>query len=419
VGQFWWPLTFAACARLTPAAFTRQRELPLPLLVGLLLNLRKGRLQDEVNGFWEVLTGQPLATGVSAAALCKARQKLDPYALWGLNERLLGAFANAFPRRRWHGLRVLATDGSTLRLPRSPAVIAHFGAPPSGSTIPLGRLSQRVDVLNGVVVDAELAAYDVGERVLASEHLEATAPQDLVLYDRGYPAFWLFARHYPLERDFCARLPLGFSTQVTAFLASGARSAVITLTPTAEAVRQCRWYDIPTAPIPVRLVRVTLANGETEVLATSLLAEQDWPSTWFKGLYHLRWGAEEAYKCGKLRLELENFSGLSVRVVLQDGFTKLFTLNLTAICAWVAQAIATARYRQRRRDYGVNFAHAWSCMKNTVVRLLVGADTTDLLTSLILAMATTVEAVRPDRSFPRNMKPAKLQGFHRNYKRCR
>ena len=230
---------FAARARLTPTAFTRHRELPLPHLVGLLVNLRKGRLQDEVNGFWEVLTGQPLATGVSAAALCKARQKLEPYALWGLNERLLGAFAQGFPLRRWHGLRVLATDGSTLRLPRSPAVIAHFGAPPSGSTIPLGRWSQLVDVLNGVVVDAELDAYDVGERVLASEHLEATAPQDLVLYDRGYPAFWLFARHYQLERHFCARLPLGFSTEVTAFLASGARSAVTTLAPSPEARRQC------------------------------------------------------------------------------------------------------------------------------------------------------------------------------------
>jgi hypothetical protein len=410
---------FAARARLTPAAFTRQRELPLAHLVGLLLNLRKGSLQDEVNGFWEVLTGQPLATGVSAAALCKARQKLDPYALWGLNERLLGAFAEAFPVRRWHGLRVLATDGSTLRLPRSPEVIAHFGAPPSGSTIPLGRLSQLVDVLNGVVVDAELDAYDVGERVLASEHLEATAPQDLVLYDRGYPAFWLFARHYQLERHFCARLPLGFSTEVTAFLASGARSAVITLTPTPEARQPCRRYEIPPDPLHVRLVRVTLANGETEVLATSRLSEQDWPSPWFKGLYHLRWGAEEAYKCGKLRLELENFSGLSVRVVLQDCFAKLFTVNLTAICTWVAQVIATARYRQRRREYRVNFAHALSGMKNTVVRLLVGTDTTELLTSLILAMAMTVEAVRPDRSFPRNMKPAKLQGFHRNYKRCR
>jgi hypothetical protein len=387
--------------------------------VGLLLNLRKGSLQDEVNGFWEVLTGQPLATGVSAAAVCKARQKLDPDALLALNERLLRAFAQAFPLRRWHGLRVLATDGSTLRLPPTPAVSAHFGAPPAGSTIPLGRLSQLVDVLNGVVVDAELDAYDVGERVLAGEHLEATAPQDLVLYDRGYPAFWLFARHDQLERDFCARLPVGFSPEVTTFLARGARSTVITRAPTPAARRQCQLYAIPTAPIPVRLVRVTLANGETEVLATSLLAEQEWPSVWFKGLYHLRWGAEEAYKCDKLRLELENFSGLSVRVVLQDCYAKLFTLNLTAICAWVAQAIATERYRQRRRDYRVNFAHALSGMKNTVVRLLVGADTTELLTSLILAMAMNVEAVRPNRSFPRKMKPAKLQGFHRNYKRCR
>ena len=169
----------------------------------------------------------------------------------------------------------------------------------------------------------------------------------------------------------------------------------------------------------MRLVRVTLANGETEVLATSLLAEPEWPSVWFKGLYHLRWGAEEAYKCDKLRLELENFSGLSVRVVLQDCYAKLFTLNLTALGVWVAQAIATERYRQRRRDYRVNFAHALSRMKNTVVRLLVGADTTELLTSLILAMAMSVEAVRPDRSFPRNMKPVKIQGFHRNYQRCR
>jgi hypothetical protein len=65
---------FAARARLTPAAFTRQRELPLPHLVGLLLNRRNGRLQEEVNGCWAVLTGQPLATGVSAVAWCKARQ---------------------------------------------------------------------------------------------------------------------------------------------------------------------------------------------------------------------------------------------------------------------------------------------------------------------------------------------------------
>ena len=69
---------FADSARLSPRDFTRQRALPLPQLVGLLLNLRKGTLQDELDGFWEVLTGEPLAQGVSASAFCQARQKLNP-----------------------------------------------------------------------------------------------------------------------------------------------------------------------------------------------------------------------------------------------------------------------------------------------------------------------------------------------------
>jgi len=50
---------------------------------------------------------------------------------------------------------------------------------------------------------------------------------------------------------------------------------------------------------------------------------------------------------------------------------------------------------------------------------LGGLGGQELLTTLVLAMAASVEAVRPDRSAPRNMKPAKIQGFHPNYKRCR
>ena len=54
---------FAANARLSTKDFTRQRSLPLPHLVALLLNLRKGTIQDEVDGFWEVLTGEPRTQG--------------------------------------------------------------------------------------------------------------------------------------------------------------------------------------------------------------------------------------------------------------------------------------------------------------------------------------------------------------------
>jgi hypothetical protein len=169
----------------------------------------------------------------------------------------------------------------------------------------------------------------------------------------------------------------------------------------------------------VRLVRVTLDNGRAEVLATSLQDEGEWPSAWFKGLYHLRWGVEEADKREKCRLEIETFSGLSAQVVRQDIYAKPFTLNLTAICAWVAQAIADRLYQHRRRAYRITFAHALSKMKASVVRLLLGAEAAGLLGPLVLAMAANVGAVRPGRAYPRKMKPAKLQGFFPNNKRCR
>ena len=37
--------------------------------------------------------------------------------------------------------------------------------------------------------------------------------------------------------------------------------------------KQCQVYDLPTDPVRIRLIRVTLANGQTEVLAISLRDE--------------------------------------------------------------------------------------------------------------------------------------------------
>jgi hypothetical protein len=169
----------------------------------------------------------------------------------------------------------------------------------------------------------------------------------------------------------------------------------------------------------LRLIRVQLKGGETEVLATSLLDEEAFPRAWFKRLYHLRWGVEEGYKREKSRLEIENFSGLSAQIVQQDFYAKIFVLNLAAVLAWVAQAIADRLYQARKRAYRVNFANALSKMKDNVVRLFIFDSPRHLITALVLTMAESVEAVRPDRSYPRKIKPAKLHGFHSNYKRCR
>ena len=204
--------------------FTRQRSLPLPVLITLLLNLRKGSNEDELNRFFGILTDQPLADSVTPSALSQARKKLKPRALMGLSSQLVTSSRHHFAERRWHGLRLLAVDGSTARLPNTPDVIETFGEPPAGSFIPLARFSRLYDVLNGLAIEADIEPRSVGERVLAGEHLAATGADDLLLYDRGYPAFWLFALHQQEQRHFCARLSLSFSAEVERFLAGGGKS---------------------------------------------------------------------------------------------------------------------------------------------------------------------------------------------------
>jgi len=385
----------------------------------MLLNLRKGSIGDEVSRFFEVLHDQPLAEAVTPSAFCQARKKLNPDALMALNGALLEGFQRHFSPRLWHGLRLLAVDGSTARLPNTDDVIATFGAPPKGASVPLARFSRLYDVLNNLVIEADFESRHVGERVLAGEHLAATADNDLLLYDRGYPAFWLFALHGQEQRHFCTRMSLDFSREITEFLATGKKSDVMLFSPGTEARKQCRDYGLSCEPIPLRLIRVQLKGGETEVLATSLLDEETHPNAWFKRLYHLRWGVEEGYKREKSWLEIENFSGLSAHVVQQDFYAKIFVLNLSAVLSWVAQAIADRLYQTRKHTYRVNFANALSKMKDNVVRLFIFDSPLHLLTALVLTMAASVEAVRPDRSYPRKIKPSKLHGFHPNYKRCR
>jgi len=117
-------------------------------------------------------------------------------------------------------LRLLAIDGSTARLLNTDDARATFGAPPEGSSVPLARFSRLYDVLNGLVVEADRIPPRSAKRVLAGEHLAATRANDLILYDRGYPAFWLFALHHQEQRCFCARMLLDFSRKDQARQAS-------------------------------------------------------------------------------------------------------------------------------------------------------------------------------------------------------
>ena len=87
--------------------------------------------------------------------------------------------------------------------------------------------SQMFDVQNRVTVEALIAPKSEGERSLAAQHCQHLVPMDLVLLDRGYPAFWLFAAIKAEDADFCARMPIGKWNVVEQFIACGQRDQIV------------------------------------------------------------------------------------------------------------------------------------------------------------------------------------------------
>jgi hypothetical protein len=67
----------------------------------------------------------------------------------------------------------------------------------------------------------------------------------------------------------------------------------------------------------VRAIRIEPANGETEILLTSLIESDLYLIVIYKELYIIRWGTEENYWVAKCLIEIENFSGKSVESVYQ------------------------------------------------------------------------------------------------------
>lgn len=411
-------LDFLRRHRRSDKDFTRQRCLSFVVVILFLLNLVKRALQDELDAFFKLDSAANVATRVvTKSAFSQARQKLKAEAFVELNGVQMNYFYTHFPYQTWQGLRLLAVDGSTAQLPATPDIVAHFGL---WGGLPLARVSQLFDPLNKITLDALIGPKGRGEREYAARHFALIGPGDLILVDRGYPAFWLFVLILSRQADFCARVSVGVWSVVDQFVASGLPEQIVALSPCSTAQQECLARQLPTHPITVRLVRIELDGGETEVLITSLLDQVRYPYAVFKDLYHQRWPVEEDYKVLKLRVEVENWSGKSTLSIYQDFHAKAFTANLTAILAQPAQTQVATQSQSKQYIYQVNFAHLLSKMKDTVVLLLLlrGLQIADLLSSLWHIMLHTLEPIRPGRKYPRS-KTRNRRRFSMTYKPLR
>lgn len=411
----------------SPKDFTRKRKLPFEFVVGMLLNFFKRSYDIEISDFFNHIDAEEFTA--SKSAFCQQRSKINSFFFSCLNSILTDSFHVHYKNevKRWNDFRLIAIDGSTSYLIDNEEVTRHFGTHGNQrGTATLSRILCAFDVLNKIIVRADMYPISMSEQKIALRWLPNYEPDMLLIYDRAYPGFESVFHHQNKEQPqpFLMRCAVGFSLEVIAFVKSGLNDAMSTLKADKVPRRSLKAQGFivkAKATIEVRFIRVVLDDGTIEVLITNLIDQQKYPHSEFKALYFMRWGIETRFSILKNELQLEAFSGQKVETILQDFHATVFLSNLQEIIGKTSQAIIDKTDSKRKYPHQVNKNTALGLMKNRIVTLLLFDDPEKILTKLENLFARYTEPVRPNRKVPRIKTLKRRSGKYKtltNYKRA-
>lgn len=422
---------FSARHRVRPEDFTRQRQLTFPVVMLFTLQKTVKSIQRHLHEFLDELAGDDGFEPVTSGAWTHARAKLKHTAFIELNRGsvlpVIYGSEDGPKVQRWRGHRLLGVDSSLLRLPNSPEMLKqftpvevsnHLGK--TGTSYPEARMSVLYDLLNRVGLDGRLEPSRVGEVDLAIEQLAHAAPGDVLINDRGFTGFRYLAWHHSLGLNYLARCSSGsFAAAQALFRMNRAgRSLVVKLFAPGEEKAELRRLGLP-LELTVRFVSVRLSTGQLEVLATSLLDEQWYPTEEFLQVYHWRWNHETFYGVMKGRLDLENFSGQTPEAVRQDFHSTLLLCNLESVIATPTEAALQEQSAEHQHPKQVNRAVAFHALKCELLPLLYSHTPVErVIRKLQFLFSGSPVSVRPDRKVPRRkLSMARSYHFQRRVKK--
>ena len=369
--------------RVSEQDFTRQRVLTFPKVAVLVLRGHKLGLQNALNKVFTDL--DEVFTVPTASAYSQARQKLKPELFVHLNETVCTDFYDLYESdglvKRWRGHRLVGCDGTYLNLPDTEETRAQFSLQtnqyPDGSCVQA--LAVVVyDLLNDVSLAAGLGKRQGEKKLLFSEMWQATKESDVLVFDRHYADYTVLAYALREDRHVVVRLPAKTFTEAVKFWHSGKSEQIVQLKCPDSARQLVKEHGLA-EEITVRLIRVELENGMTEVLLTTLLDEQLYPAGSFKEVYGWRWNEETFFDRIKNIFEVERFSGTCVRAIKQDLYGVLCLASLESVLSKGADEELRERStaRQNQSQAQVNHAVCYVALVERVVGLLLSETSTE------------------------------------------
>ena len=421
--------------------FTRDRKLNFSKMIILMSRKSVKSIQNILNEAETYLSNMldENLVSISKSAYSQAREKIKYEAFIELCNDIKEQFYQEYKYKKYKGFRLLAVDGSMIILPNNEDIKKEFSTTnvknqyqDKNKEIVQARVSVLYDVLNNIVVDSVIEDSKIHEiNITIDKHLKELKEDDLVIFDRGYPSYRMFATiKSKYKANYLIRMKTSMYKKHTKILFdknAKVNDITVTLKPTYKELKElCKKENLP-QKIKVRFIKVVLDDGEIEVLATSVLDKNILKTEDFKELYFKRWGVETYYEIMKNRLSLENFTGTSALAIKQDFYATMFISNMEAIISYeLNEELESDSNESNKYEQKVNKSVSFNTIKNYAFELLYFPDKNidEVLDKIYQQLRTNKIAIRPNRNYDRptardgkNTKGIKSSNYQRRKKK--
>lgn len=406
----------------TECDFTRNRKLPFPDVVMLIISMAGCPIREELLDYFDYDINT-----ATASAFVQARSKVLPDAF----EQLLHLFNKAYPcTETYKGYRLIAVDGSDLNIPYDPDDwdTYHSNGPDVKGTNQF-HINAAYDILNNRYVDLVIQGRAHWYEQKAMWTMAERFPEKKTIFvaDRNYPT-WNNMEHIirsgkyflirtkdihgstSLLRKF--NLPDSeFDLDIRTILTTKQTYDVKLHPEKYRILSNTSTFDFfdaenPFYDVSYRVVRFKLDGTEDyECIITNLPREEFSPAE-IKELYHLRWQEEISFRHLKYSADLSAVHARKRSSILQEIWARAILYNFSFV---IIRELAKRRAKKKRKyEYVINKTRAIHLIRDLLMKRKGGSSPPDL-EGLI---SNEILPLRPGRSDPRKVRTQSVISFN-------
>lgn len=400
--------------------FSRNRSLTFKKVIELLITMGAGSLSKEILEYFNYDVKTP-----TSSSFIQQRSKLKPEALLHLLHEFVGTYKKL---KTFKGYRLLAVDGSKVRIPTNPDDHETYVLSNKESKgYNLLHVNALYDICNKLYLDATIQPYrKMNEfKGLIQMISRSTLMQKVILVaDRGYESYnniahltnkgWNYVIRVkasnigkgllskidlPTDEEFDRKIDVLMTRRQTNEIKSKpwlyrflAKTSTFDFLPHG---------DKGTYPLSFRVVCVKTAEDNYQYLITNL-DEKEFSLDDLKKIYHKRWGIEISFRELKYTIAMTHFHSKKVEHISQEIYAKMI---LYCFCEMITLGVVIKQDSNRKHTYQVNFSMAITiCTKYL-------RCTDDAPPNVEALIRKYISPVRDGRNFPRNIKTQPSKSF--------